>query len=126
MSSQTCAAETLSGGLGSNPCRFGLLAVGAWIGQGLLGWWMGARICAPSSVPMVRTVLAGVGVLALAVSVLSLVRSSRTWRVVRRTPEQDAFAFLAFASVFVCGTFSVGILWSTLNAFFITGCGAMR
>jgi hypothetical protein len=111
------------------PAWFGLLAApSAWIAQGLFGWWMGARICEPFSIGMVRTTLAAAGGAAMVVAILGLTSSLRELRatVRGRSLHLESRAMLAFGGVFVSGAFCLGILWATLSALFISECGAMR
>jgi hypothetical protein len=122
-------AEAFSRGRGSRPGWFGLLAApSAWIVQGLFGWWMGARICGPSSIGTVRATLAIVGAVAMVVAVLGLTSSLREYRAsgVVGSPHVESHAMLAFGGVFVSAAFAVGILWAALSALFISVCGAMR
>jgi hypothetical protein len=109
---------------------FGLLAAPlAWIVQGLIGWWIGASICAAWSIEFARTMLAVVGVLALTVALAGLTSSLVRWRHARATsvsPLDQPREFFLFGGVFVSGAFAIGILWATLNALFINVCGVTR
>lgn len=108
---------------------FGLFAGPAgWIAQGLIGWWLGAGICAYWSVGSVRAMLGGVGLAALVLSLAGLRSSLRAWRGrgALTASGNDPVVFLYFAGVFSSGAFAVGILWATLNALMITDCGAAR
>jgi hypothetical protein len=122
-------ADALSGRPPSRPGWFGLVAApSAWIAQGLFGWWMGARICAPSSILEVRAVLGAAGVVAMIIASLGLAASLREYRAggTAHPSHGESRALLAFGGVFVSAAFCLGILWAMLSAAFIDVCGAMR
>lgn len=108
---------------------FGVAAApSAWILQGLLGWWLGAGICDRWSVGLVRTSLAMVGLLALALALAGMRSSLSRWRDASRAERalDEPRTFFMFGGIFVSSAFSVGILWATLNALLITACGETR
>jgi hypothetical protein len=112
--------------------RFALLAAPcAWIAQGLLVWWIGARLCRPLSVGTARGLAGAVSIVALGIAVAGVAIGLRQWRRVRGDgdsagPTGSVAQFAAMASVFISAAFAVGILWAGLSSLWPSGCGAMR
>ena len=128
MSRPTSAADTARPPHATRALLGLLAAPTAWIVQGLLGWWLGAGVCAQWSVGSVRTALGVVGITALAIALAGLASTLR----LRRSPaapgvsDDDTREFELFAAAYVSTAFAIAILWATLNALLITGCGVAR
>jgi hypothetical protein len=105
-----------------------LAAPAAWIVQGLAGWLVGSRTCAPASIAVVRAIVAGVGIGALTVAVASFFLGVNNWRALRPADRmrEDRSVFLAYGGVFVSGVFTIAIAWAAITALFVNVCGAMR
>jgi hypothetical protein len=112
--------------------RFALLAAPcAWIAQGPIVWWLGARLCRPLSVGAARGLAGAVSIAALGIAIAGIVVGLRQHRRVQAAIDAPARAggvaqFAAMAGVFISAAFAVGILWAGLSSLWLSGCGAMR
>ena len=110
-------------GIGGAPTAFAL--------QELFGWFVGARICAAWSIATVRWIVAGIGIVAIAVGLWGLVMSWRNWQRASAPPSPaveawDRKAFMALGGALVSGMFIVAAFWGGLSSIFIDTCGWMR
>ena len=94
----------------------------AWTIQGLVGWWLAARVCTSISPSAVRIGIVALSVAALVVSL----RATATAYVVWRGRLTDELAqFVTAGELFVGAMFSIGIFWAGLTAF-VHACGVVR
>jgi hypothetical protein len=95
---------------------------------GFVGWWAGTQICTSLSIGAARL---WVGIVSLAMLIVALgglamsIRSYRDAGATRRVAG-DRVGFMLLGGVLVSTSLVVGLVWSALNALFITGCGRMR
>lgn len=112
---------------------------GAWVLLGTLDWFITGRACVdgdPSwgalSAGGVRALLAGVGVLALAATLVALAGSARAWRELSGpTSLTTAYGYgvaeyLAIAGVVISGVFLLAIVWTALPAVMVDICQGAR
>jgi len=107
----------------------GLLAAPlAWTLQGLLGWFVGARVCTSMSIGAVRLSVGIIGVIALAIAVAGFAVGLENWRTANAAsrPAADRVEFMSLGGLLVSSTFLVAIGWATLSAVLVSGCGGMR
>ena len=110
---------------------FGLLAPpAAWALQEWLGWGFGERTCAELTPALVRWIVLGASVAALAIALLGMNRSWAMWHAAGRDvadPEHhDRVDFMAFGGFLVSTIFAIAIAWGGLSSAFLSDCGRMR
>lgn len=107
----------------------------AWALQLLVGWWIEAWSCTPTSVQTWspdtgRWLQFGVGLVCLAVTLAALAAGIAAWRrsantgtLTRTTARPD---FMAATAVLVSGVFALAIAWSGLAALMLPTCATVR
>jgi hypothetical protein len=108
---------------------FGLVAApAAWTVQGLVGWFVGARICTQMSIGSVRAVGGVVGLAALLCALAAIVVGRDNWRraSAQGPPAADRVAFLSLGGLFVSVSFAIGIVWALASPLVLDACGAAR
>ncbi len=109
-----------------------LLAPAAWIAQGSLGWYFGYEACGGLTIPVARTVLTILSLIALSVAMAGGLIAWSSWgRVVpERHPGDikgsDRVEYMAAGGVLVSSVFAIAIVWGGLTAAFVNACGGMR
>jgi hypothetical protein len=109
-----------------------LLAPAAWSVHGLLGWFIGHRVCTGLMPAAARLAVAAMTVAALLFSMWAVAVAWRSWQAARSAPSPLAtdaggrVEFMALAGLMVSSVFTLGIFWAGWATLFLNDCGWMR
>jgi hypothetical protein len=115
------------------PLWFGLASgPAAWSLHELFGWFFGARVCSPLTLPAVRLIVAGLTAAALAIALGGAAVSWRTWQRATESagpPGAEAWdrtVFMAMGGFLVSAVSVVALVWAGLPSLLLDTCGWMR